>query len=80
VPLSDEERATLKELMRKDKEPAAPPVGKSISVTVDLSDDAQVERAIQHGFLTRAEVAADRNGDEDGEDGDEAPKRKGYFG
>jgi hypothetical protein len=80
VPLTDEERATLRKLQQKEKEPAAPPVGKVIQVSVDLGDEAQVARAIKHGFLTADEVESDRNGDESGEgEGDEAPDRKGYF-
>lgn len=81
MPLSEEETATLKRLQQKAKEPAAPPVGKVINVSVDLGDEAQVARAIKHGFLTAEEAEADKNGDgeEDGE-GEEAPKRKGYFG
>jgi hypothetical protein len=80
VALNDEERATLKRLMAKDKEPAAPPVGKVINVTVDLGDEAQVARAIKHGFLTADEVAEDQNGDSGEDEGEDAPRRKGYFG
>jgi hypothetical protein len=81
VPLSEEERAVLKRLQQKDKEPAAPPVGKVINVSVDLGDEAQVARAIKHGFLTADEVEQDKNGSDGGDDddGDDAPKRKGYF-
>jgi hypothetical protein len=80
VPLSEEEKATLKRLQQKEKEPAAAPVGKSINVTIDLGDDAQVARAIKHGFLTAEEAEQASDGDESDEDSDEAPKRKGYFG
>jgi hypothetical protein len=78
--LSEEERATMKRLQQKEKEPAAGPIGKVIQVSVDLGDEAQIARAIKHGFLTADEVESDRNGsdDEDGE-GDDAPRRKGYF-
>lgn len=79
MPLSDEEQATFKELQRKAKEPAAAPVGKSINVTVDLSDEKQVARAIKHGFLTAEEVAEDKEGDNGDGEGDETPRRKGYF-
>lgn len=80
MPLSEEERATLKRLQQKDKEPAAPPIGKVINVSVDLGSDEQIARAIKHGFLTADEVAEDKgNGDGEDEDSDEAPKRKGYF-
>jgi len=79
--LSDEERATLKRLQQKEKEPAPAPIGKVINVTVDLGSDEQIARAIKHGFLTADEVAADKGGDDDeDEDSDEAPRRKGYFG
>jgi len=80
MPLSEEERATLKRLQQKEKEPAAAPVGKVINVTVDLGDAAQVERAIKHGFLTADEVDADSDGKGDEDEGEDAPKRKGYFG
>jgi len=77
--LTDEEKATLKKLQQKEKEPSGPPVGKVINVTVDLGSDEQIARAIKHGFLTPAEVEEDTGGEE-GEENDDAPKRKGYFG
>jgi hypothetical protein len=81
VPLTDEERVALKKLQQKEKEPASAPVGKVINVSVDLGDEAQVQRAIKHGFLTADEAAAEGNGDgDDDDDSDDAPRRKGYFG
>lgn len=80
--LSDEETATLKRLTEKSKAPDAPPMSRGINVTVDLGDEKQIERAIEHGFLTRAEVEADKKDGDGGDDDkdDDAPKRKGYFG
>jgi hypothetical protein len=80
VPLSEEERATLKRLQQKEKEPAAAPVGKVIQVSVDLGDEAQVARAIKHGFLTSDEVEQDKGDEDEDSDSDDAPRRKGYFG
>lgn len=77
MPLSDEERATLRALQRKEKEPAAAPVGKVVNVTVDLGSKEQVDLAIKHGFLTADEVAQDQGEEE--EEADEAPRRPGYF-
>lgn len=81
--LSDEEAAALKKLQEKQKAPDGPSVGKSINVSIDLSDDSQVARAIKHGFLSPEEVEEDKkkgDGDDDDDaDTDEAPTRKGYF-
>lgn len=79
MPLSDEEKAVLKRLQQKEKEPAGAPVGKVINVTVDLGDESQVARAIKHGFLTADEVAEDKGGGESDDDDEDAPNRKGYF-
>lgn len=81
MPLSDEEKATLRRLQQKEKEPAGPPMGRTIHVNVDLGDESQIARAIKFGFLTSDEVEADQNGgggDAEDED-DEAPNRRGYF-
>jgi hypothetical protein len=80
VALSEQERAMLKRLQDKEKEPAAPPVGRVINVTVDLGSQEQIDRAIEHGFLTRAEATEDQQDSDGSEEGDEAPRRKGYFG
>jgi hypothetical protein len=82
--LSDSEKELLERLTKKSKEPDAPPVSKSISANIDLGDDKQVERAIEHGFLTRAEVKALKEGDDNGDDdkGNKStatPRRKGSY-
>lgn len=86
MPLSDKEQQMLEQLTKKSKEPEAPPVGKSISANIDLSDDKQIERAIEHGFLTKKE-AEELKDDDDDDDSDSkttktktaTPRRKGYF-
>lgn len=79
--LTKEEAAQLEALQKKAEEPDEEPAGNGISrvlnVTVDLGDDAQVERAIRLGFME--EPAVDEGeGEEEGEE--ESPKRRGYFG
>lgn len=77
-----EEQELYDRLTKKREAPDAPPVGKSISANIDLGDDKQIERAIEHGFLTRAEVKALKDGDDDNGDGKKSPatpRRKGSY-
>ncbi|MDE2101942.1 MAG: hypothetical protein KGL39_32145 [Patescibacteria group bacterium] len=76
--LSPDEQKTLKALQRKAEEPDAPPVGRSVNVSVDLSDPKQVALAIKHGFLSAIGADDDDTGDDEPEE-DDAPKRRGYF-
>lgn len=82
--LSKDEEDVLDRLMKKREAPDAPPVTKSISASIDLGDEKQVERAIEHGFLTRAEVKALKDGDSDdngdgGKRSPATPRRKGSY-
>lgn len=80
--LSEAEKATLKKLREKEEAPDAPPVSKSISATVDLSDEKSVAAAIKHGFLTADEVEELQDNDDDDSDNGKktaTPRRKGYF-
>ena len=75
--LSKEEAATLKRLQDKSKEPDAPQVARTLNVSIDLGDEAQVARAQKLGLLG---LFDDEDGDGDGDgDGDEPPTRRGYF-
>lgn len=78
MPLSKEEQAQLEELERKRDEPEqrGNSGGRSevVNVTIDLSDEAAVNRAIEHGYLTRAEVEAME--EEAEEEAEEAPRRR----
>lgn len=87
--LSDEEQAQLDALTSKRDAPDEPAGGRSeqIAIHIDLSDEAAVQRAIDHGYLTRAEVkeledADGEDADADAGDGkrkakdDDAPKRR----
>lgn len=82
--LSDSEQELLDKLTRKREAPDAPPVNKSISANIDLSDDKQVALAIKHGFLTAEEVkeekekADDKEGDK-GKRRDATPRRRGSY-
>ncbi len=61
-----------------DEEPAGP-AGRMLNVTVDLGDDAAVERAFKLGFLTAPdadEPEPEPDADAELEDG---PKRRGFF-
>ena len=79
--LSDKEKKLLEDLQRKAEAPDPPPVGRSITASVDLGDAKQVELAIKHGFLTADEVEELKEGEGEGEEkeGDEKPTRRGYF-
>jgi hypothetical protein len=79
--LSDSEQELLDKLTQKSKAPDAPPVSKSISANIDLSDDKQIARAIEHGFLTPAEVKEMKEEEEKDKKkgGDSTPRRRGYF-
>lgn len=80
--LSKSEQAALKKLQDKSEAPDAPPVSRSVSATVDLSDPKSVALAIKHGFLT-ADEAEELEEEEDdkgkGKKGDATPRRRGYF-
>lgn len=79
--LTAAEKKALERLQRKAEEPDAPPVSRSITATVDLSDPKSIAAAIKHGFLTSDEVEdlQDDEGDGESDEGDETPKRRGYF-
>ena len=78
--LTEEELATLAELEKRRDEPDEKPektgLGRMLNVTVDLSDEASVERAFSLGLLERPVVATDDDEDGDDEDGDEGGKKK----
>lgn len=82
--LSDSEQELYDRLHKKRESPDAPPVSKSISANIDLGDANQVKLAIEHGFLTAAEVkelkeGGDENGDGDGKKSTATPRRKGSY-
>jgi hypothetical protein len=88
--LSEEEARTLEALQKKAKAPDAPAVARSVNISVDLADEAQVERAVKLG-LPGFDALVSSNGDDDGDDdgsssdddgdddGDEPPRRRGFF-
>lgn len=77
--LSESEKKALKRLQDKAEAPDAPPVSKSISASVDLSDEKSVAAAIKHGFLTADEVEELEEEKEGKEKKTATPNRKGYF-
>lgn len=83
--LSDREQEILDQLTKKRESPDAPPVSKSISANIDLGDEKQVARAIEHGFLTAAEVKELKEDEKNGDGGDgkgkgtATPRRKGSY-
>lgn len=75
--LTEKEKEMLERLTAKSKEPDAPPIGRSLSVHIDMGDEKAIARAQRFGFLAPDE---DDDGDGDGDgDGEETPKRRGYF-
>ena len=80
--LSDDEQATLDALLKKKDEPEPKDersgIGRVLNVSLDLSDDMQVEKAFRLGLLERP-AAGDDGDDEDKDEEDEAPRRSGFF-
>lgn len=76
--LSDEETKQLESLLKKKDEPDTPAGGgnsrvENINLTIDLSDDAQVRRAVRAGYLPESYLDPEENGDGDGDQEPEAP-------
>lgn len=79
--LTDQEKATLEALSKKAKEPDAPPMGRNVSVSIDMGDAEQVAKAQKWGFLPPDEEPAEGGEGGEGGAGDEdPPKRGGFFG
>ena len=80
--LTEEEAAQLKALQEKSEAPEEEENGgggglsRVLNISVDLGDEAQVERAYELGLLTRAEAEAAEEEDEPEEEG---PRRRGFF-
>lgn len=78
--LSAKQRRQLEELQELEKQPAAPQVGRSVHVNVDLSDPDQVSMARRMGFLPSDEDdEPDEPDDGDDPDPEATPRRRGYF-
>lgn len=83
--LDANEEKLLKKLLAKKDAPDAPSAAKSLNISIDLGDEAQVERAQRLGLLEMfsSDNGDDDEGDDDDEGGDddeeEAPRRRGYF-
>ena len=75
--LSKDEQKMLKQLQAKAEAPDAPPVGRSVTAHVDLSDPKQVSLAQRFGFLSADDE--DDDDDDDAQEDEETPKRKGFF-
>lgn len=86
--LTDEEKGLLKRLQDKANAPDEAPIGKSLNITLDLSNESAVAIARKMGLLPSDDDGdgggdgdgGDGGGDGDGGGGDDTPKRKGYFG
>jgi hypothetical protein len=76
--LSESEKAALARLQAKAEAPDEGPISKAINVTINLGDKAQVALAKKMGFLPDDDEEVTE--EMEGEEGDETPKRKGYFG
>lgn len=81
--LSDEESTTLDALLKKKSEPEPKTegngIGRVVNVALDLSDDAQVEKAFRLGLLERPADEDDAAADDGAEESDDAPRRGGFF-
>lgn len=69
----------LERLQQKAEQPDAPPVSKSLTAHVDLTDPKSIAAAIKHGFLTEDEVEEMQDDDSEDDSKDETPTRRGYF-
>lgn len=81
--LTDEEQSLLKRLTAKAKAPDETPPGRMLNFTIDLANDAAVERAKKLGIFPNDDPPEDPPGDDppgDDPPGDDPPKRKGFFG
>lgn len=77
--LTAQEKAMLDKLSKKAEEPDPAPVGKSLTAHINLGSKDEVALAIKHGFLTADEVEELAEGEGEKDEGDEKPKRQGYF-
>ena len=85
--LTDEEKATLAALTKKAEEPEESGSSRSrvenVNLTIDLSDDKQVRRAVKAGYLPASYLEDDddaADGDDgDGGDGGDPPRRRARF-
>lgn len=76
--LSKEEKATLKALMEKDKEPDAP--AGNVNFSLDLGDDKGFMRGVKLGLFSDPDATNDDDGDgDDGDDPDDVPRRRGFM-
>ena len=73
--LSADEEKLLAKLMKKREAPDTPS-NRTLNISIDLGDDAQVQRAQRLGLLDMFEDDDAGGGDDDEE---ETPKRAGYF-
>lgn len=76
-----EEQELFDRLKKKAEAPDAPPVSKSISASINLGNPEEVKLAIEHGFLTAAEVKELKEEAKNGDEKKEAatPRRKGSY-
>lgn len=80
--LTEEQAKTLAELQALAEAPDEPEgngLQRILNVTVDLGDEAQVERARSLGFLPPAEAPAGGGEEEEKPPAEEDPKRRGFF-
>lgn len=72
--LSADEEKVLQRLMRKREAPDTPS-NRTLNISIDLGDNAQVERAQRLGLLDMFDEEEEAGGGEE-----EEPERDGYFG
>lgn len=83
--LTADEQKLLDELAAKRDAPDEPEQkgsGRVMNVTLDLSDESAVARAIKLGWIdppAAGDDDDDKGDDDKGDDGDEPPRRRGYF-
>jgi hypothetical protein len=77
--LTAQEQELYDKLHSKRESPDSPPVSKSISASIDLGDEKQVARAIEHGFLTAAEVKELKEEEKEDKKKDSTPRRRGSY-
>lgn len=79
--LSKEEQAALRRLQEKAEAPEPPSVARSLTASINLGNPEEVKLAKRYGFLPADDDDDEQDDTDQGdEEGDETPKRRGYFG
>ena len=77
--LNEKQKQLFEKLSKLAEEPDRPPVGRSVTAHVDLTDPKSIALAIKHGFLDGDDDIDDDDDDGDDDSAEEKPNRRGSF-